>query len=446
MKKSAANDYTSTTQNFLDIYDICDNMIVMKNGAVSSVLSVGAMNFGLLAEAEQDAIIYAYAGLLNSINYPIQIVIQSQTKDATSYLNRLKQSQAKASSQRKKDLIQRYSTFVSELIKERNVLDKKFYVIINTTALEMGFITAQSFVPSKKGFDINNLDKTSILEKAINILEPRMEHLISQFNRIGLYAQQLNTQEIIQIFYNNYNPEATEGQKITDSSSYTTSLIQANIKGDNMNTNPQNPNKPGESTGPNPVATQIPGIDQNQSSSNQANPVGEMPISGVSNPGPAVTLTPDEPQPNSPVTPAAQPSITPDTTAPLVSPVTANIPNSTDQPASNEDKAAELQQEINASFQPMKGPEPTPPAESVVSILPNEPADNPVANPIAKLTAEPTADIGAVKIEPSVDQPAQSTEATQSTQSTQPNQSTQPAQPAQPTQTNQTALPELPEI
>ena len=86
----AADIIPSTTHQFLDIHDITNNYVIMKDGTVSLVITVDAMNFGLLAEEEQDAVMYAYAGLLNSLNYTVQIVINSQTKDVTSYLQLLK--------------------------------------------------------------------------------------------------------------------------------------------------------------------------------------------------------------------------------------------------------------------------------------------------------------------------------------------------------------------
>lgn len=226
---------SSTTQEFLDVYDIANNFIILKNGTVSIVLTVNSMNFGLLAEAEQDAIIYAYAALLNSLNYPIQIMIQSKTKDATAYLNTLKQQEKKTSTANKKELIARYRQFVGELIRERNVLDKKFYVVVPATAIELGIMTAQSVLPGGQKFDITTIEKSILLEKAATTLEPKRDHLLAQFSRIGLYARQLETQEIIQIFYNNYNPESYEGQAITDTNNYTTPLVQAQIIGGNMN-------------------------------------------------------------------------------------------------------------------------------------------------------------------------------------------------------------------
>lgn len=219
----------STAQNFLDIYDITNNFTILKNGVVSITLSVGAMNFGLLAEAEQDAVIYTYAALLNSLNYPIQIIVQSQTKDVTDYLNLLKQQEESASSDLKRDRIARYRQFVSDVIKERNVLDKKFYVTVPASPTELGLISADSFVPGKNSFDISNFEKSIILEKAEAVLSPKRDHLINQFARIGLHSRQLTTQEIIRIFYTSYNPEASEGQELTDTNQYTTPLVRANF-------------------------------------------------------------------------------------------------------------------------------------------------------------------------------------------------------------------------
>lgn len=242
-------DFTSTSQKFLEIHDIIDDVLILKNGSTALILTVNAMNFGLLAEEEQDAVIYAYASLLNSINYSIQIVIRSDTKDASSYLKILEERKEKADSEIKREWIDRYSQFVSNLIKERNVLDKKFFVIIPAGNLEMGLTPAQNLVSGFKESEIKGVDTNVILEKAHNLLEPRRDHLIAQFNRLGLYARQLKTQEIIRLFYTSYNPEASEGQKITKSQSYTTPLVQARIKGTYMvNATKPSPTNNGQTT------------------------------------------------------------------------------------------------------------------------------------------------------------------------------------------------------
>lgn len=226
----ASNVLHSTTQHFLDIYDITNDVVMIKNGTVSLILTVDAMNFGLLADEEQDGVMYAYAGLLNSLNYPIQILVQSQTKDVTNYLRLLQQQEEQTPNPLMRKRIRTYREFVANLIHERNVLDKRFYVVIPASPLELGFLSAGGLVPGSKPFDISSVEKSVVLEKALNILEPRRDHLISQFARIGLFSEQLKTQDIIQLFYLNYNPEASEGQKITDSKNYTSPLVHAALR------------------------------------------------------------------------------------------------------------------------------------------------------------------------------------------------------------------------
>lgn len=228
----------STTQLFLDIHDITNNVLIMKDGTTSVVITVDAMNFGLLAEEEQDGIMYAYAGLLNSLNYPIQIVIKSQTKDVTGYLQLLKDQEEKTTNRTIQRRIQAYREFVANLIYDRNVLDKKFYVVIPATSLELGLLAPQSVLPGSAKFDISSVDKNMIIEKALNILEPKRDHLISQFARIGLFSKQLNTQELIQLFYISYNPEAVEGQQLADTSNYTTPLVTTGAQRAFMNNQP----------------------------------------------------------------------------------------------------------------------------------------------------------------------------------------------------------------
>lgn len=235
---------TSTSQTYLDIHDITNDMVILKDGAVSVILTVTAMNFGLLAEEEQDAIIYGYAGLLNSLNYPIQILIRSQTKDVTSYLSLLKTKEEETMNRLKKEQIRRYREFITDLVQERNVLDKKFYVIVPATALELGLVSTQSVIPGIKAANVSSFDRSIILERAKNLLEPKRDHIMAQFGRIGLYSRQLKTQEIIQLFYTIYNPEASDGQKMTDSRNYTTALVEGSLEeqvfGENRSKVPDN--------------------------------------------------------------------------------------------------------------------------------------------------------------------------------------------------------------
>lgn len=219
----------STTQNYLEIFDVTNDIIILRDGSVAMVLAVSSINFGLLAEEEQDSIIYSYAGLLNSLSFPIEIVVRSQKKDVTTYLRYVQEWEDKTLSPLRKTQIRRYREFVSELVKERRILDKKFYVAIPYKGTS---VDAKSMIPSiKKKNDTPPLDRAYILERALTDLEPKRDHLIAQFGRIGLMAKQLNTQELIQLLYTIYNPGSYEGQKMTDTRSYTTAVVEASLSG-----------------------------------------------------------------------------------------------------------------------------------------------------------------------------------------------------------------------
>lgn len=204
MAEPATAPIRASTQEHLDIEDITDNIVVLKDGGAALILETTALNFGLLSETEQDATIYAYAGLLNSLTFPIQVVIRSQRKDITSYLDLLKDQEARQPHRLLKAQIAKYRTFVEETVKKRNVLDKKFYLIIPMTAIEVGAARAAAgALKRRKGLPF---PKEYILEKAKTILIPKRDHLIRQLSRLGLKSRQLATQELISLFYEIYNP------------------------------------------------------------------------------------------------------------------------------------------------------------------------------------------------------------------------------------------------
>ena len=196
----------SSTQDHLDIEDIRDNLVLLKDGACCLLLETTAVNFSLLSESEQDAIIYAYAGLLNSLTFPIQIVVTSQKKNIANYLALLAGQKQKISNPLLKTQVERYYEFVKKTVAENEVLDKKFYLVIPFSSLELGVSTAlTSSLKRKPGLPF---DKQSILTKAKNVLIPKRDHLLKQLTRIGLKAKQLTTPDLIKLFYNYYNPDS----------------------------------------------------------------------------------------------------------------------------------------------------------------------------------------------------------------------------------------------
>lgn len=203
----------ATTQEHLDIETIQDDLVILKSGVISMVLSVSAINFGLLAEEEQDATIYAYAGLLNSLSFPIQIVIQSVKKDISSYLELLSRQGQKLKDPIMQKRMEEYREFIKTTITEQNVLDKKFYLITSYTP-----VTLSGKVKVDKG----------LIDKAKIDLEPKKDHLIKQLAKIGLVSSRLNSQNLIRLFHGYYNP-TVKGQKFSSAHDYETALVAPNL-------------------------------------------------------------------------------------------------------------------------------------------------------------------------------------------------------------------------
>jgi hypothetical protein len=219
----------STTQEAIDVEDVTNNLILLKDGSAAMVIQIQSINFNLLSEDEQDAIIYSYAGMLNSLTFPIQILIRSQKKDISAYITLLEAQENRQLNPILKTRITHYREFIEKIVKERNVLDKKFYVVIPFFYTELGLskstVKGLSPLPQKRtGLPF---DKTYIIQKALNSLEPKRDHLLRQFTHLNLNARQLSTQEIIRLLYTIYNPDAVEGIYTLSAEQYTPPLTQS---------------------------------------------------------------------------------------------------------------------------------------------------------------------------------------------------------------------------
>lgn len=184
----------SNTQQHLAIKNIQDDILLLKDGGGALVLQVSAVNFGLLSDREQAAIIGSFAQMLNSLSFSIQIVIHSERLNISSYLTILDKAQKAQANPLLSQMITEYKQFIQSTIKENEVLDKKFYVVIPLFSLELG-LTAS---------------KQALEQKIKTVLLPRRDQIIRQLSRVGLKAIQLQRQELIEVFYDIYNEEALE--------------------------------------------------------------------------------------------------------------------------------------------------------------------------------------------------------------------------------------------
>lgn len=228
--------YNASTQGHLEIEDIIDDIVVLAGGSAAIVLQTTAVNFGLLSEKEQDATIFAYAALLNSLTFPIQIVVRSKRTDIQSYLDQLDEAFDKQKNLDLKEQIRKYKDFVQATVQKGKVLDKKFFIVIPFSVLELGAGGVARGL-GKRGKNLP--DKTEILDNARTILYPKRDHLVKQLARMGLAARIMRGPELVELYFDVYNPSEIGTQRIPqDEVGFTTPIVQPAIEGEMVGEKP----------------------------------------------------------------------------------------------------------------------------------------------------------------------------------------------------------------
>lgn len=193
----------ASTQMFTEVIDIDRDIILFRDGSAVLVIATTAVNFGLLSEKEQDAIIYAYAGFLNSLSFPIQILIQTKHKDISAYLKLLEDQEGRQKNPKMTKSIHGYRLFIASMVKEKEVLDKKFYIVIPFSSVELGVSSSLLFSPKKSGLPY---DKSYIFDHAETYLLPKRDHIIRLLAHVGLRSTQLTTEGLTRLLFSMYNP------------------------------------------------------------------------------------------------------------------------------------------------------------------------------------------------------------------------------------------------
>lgn len=212
MDKNTRARAIASTQDELEVRDIRDDLIITKSGSVAMVIQTSAINFDLLAEYEQDNKIYAFAGLLNALNFPIQILIRTKRIDITSYVDYLKSQSKREISDGLRKQLEIYTQFVQNLIIQNDVLDKNFFIVLpfnpGISISEIGLLGIKKKNEEEDTYKQMAIDQ--LLEKSKIFLYPKRDFVLKQLSRMGLVGHQLNNTELLSEFYTIYNPEEEE--------------------------------------------------------------------------------------------------------------------------------------------------------------------------------------------------------------------------------------------
>jgi len=215
---------TSSTQAHLPIAEITNGTVIMKDGSLRMVLMVSTINFDLKSEKEQDGLIIGFQRFLNSLEFPIQIVMQSRKMNLNPYLRSLEKRKSEINNQLILDQLESYTQFLNRLLSMANIMTKKFYIVVPYVPhiLKKGSITAeflQSIGRQVPKIEINNFDQY------YKELAQRTRLIASSLSPMGLRAIQLNSQELIELYYNTYNPDIAVQEELIKIKDITTQKL-----------------------------------------------------------------------------------------------------------------------------------------------------------------------------------------------------------------------------
>lgn len=196
---------TATTQEHLPISDITNDIVLFKDGGAALVMESTSLNFGLLSEKEQSAVIAAYAAMINSLSFSVEIVVRTSRKDISNYITFLDNQATKLTHPLLQKLMIEYKQFILDSVKKKNVLGKRFFVVLYLSPLELGVAKSVGAI-TKRGGPLP-FTKSYVIKKAKITLYPRRDHLIRQAGRLGIKFRQLTTTELVDLYYSLYNPE-----------------------------------------------------------------------------------------------------------------------------------------------------------------------------------------------------------------------------------------------
>jgi type IV secretory pathway VirB4 component len=217
-----------STQNTLLISEIKDGVVVMRDGSLRGVILGSAINFDLMSPGEQESVEYAYQSFLNSLHFPVQIVIKSQKIDITPYLEKLDGLRNEQPNELLGALMDDYIANIRALVEEVNIMDKQFYIVVPffPALIDQKKITLVEGL--KSAFEPTPVITVSEedFRKYKQELSQRMALAASGLTQMGIRAISLGTQELVDLYYAWYNPDVAANQKLIDASQLGTPIVQ----------------------------------------------------------------------------------------------------------------------------------------------------------------------------------------------------------------------------
>lgn len=222
----------NSTQNTLEIAEIRDGIVIMNDGSFRSVVMVKSINFDLMSQQERESVEYAYQGFLNSLYFPVQIFIRSQKVDLQPYIERLDKIRQEHDNMLLAVLMEDYIGYIDALSVQTNIMDKRFYVVIpyfSVVNVQKAITQSKNFFTGLKGMFNNKQQRVVINERDLNAakdeLRNRVQSVLGALQQCGIQGLPLDTQELIELYYDTYNPDTATRQQLKNFEDLATPVV-----------------------------------------------------------------------------------------------------------------------------------------------------------------------------------------------------------------------------
>jgi type IV secretory pathway VirB4 component len=203
---------SSATQEFVPIREVRDGIVLLKDGGMRGILLASSLNFSLKSEDERNAILLQFQDFLNSLDFSVEIVIQSRRLDIRPYIALLEEQEKKQMNALLKIQTREYIEFIKNFTSTTNIMTKNFFLVIPYTPSIIGSAKAGGITSllglGKKASDVSASEAN--FEESRSQLEERMGIVEQGLIRTGIRVARLGTQEVIELFYKAFNPGETE--------------------------------------------------------------------------------------------------------------------------------------------------------------------------------------------------------------------------------------------
>lgn len=231
-KSTPSKNNPNSTQNSLNIAEIRDGIVIMNDGSFRSVIMAKSINFDLMSPQEREAVESSYQRFLNSLYFPLQISMRSERVDMRPYLEKLDKIRAEQDNMLLSLLMEDYINFIAQMVSQTNIMDKKFYVVIPyfpVADVQKAITQSKNFFSGLVGMFQNKEQHVVINEKDLEAakteLRNRVQAVLEGLLQCGIQAIPLATQELIELYYNSYNPDTAKRQPLKNFEDLATPVV-----------------------------------------------------------------------------------------------------------------------------------------------------------------------------------------------------------------------------